>query len=50
MTTYNIYAAFKRALATGRKDVRFISLEKSTFVGNPVTTDNGAGFINMMRR
>ncbi len=50
MTTYNIYAAYKRALATGRKNVRFISLQSSTIAGNPVTTDTGAGFINMMRR
>jgi len=50
MTTYNYYAAYKRALANGRKNVRFISLKTSTIVGNPVTSDTGAGFINMMIR
>ena len=50
LTTYNVYSAYKRALANGRKNVRFISLQSSTIVGNPVTTDTGAGFINMMIR
>jgi len=46
MTTYNIYAAYKRALANGRKNVRFVSLKTSTIAGNPVTTDTGMGSID----
>ena len=27
MTNYNIYSAYKRALAAGRKNIRFVSLK-----------------------
>ena len=50
MTTYNIYSAYKRALASGRKNIRFISMKTTEFAGNPITSDTGTGFINMMIR
>ncbi len=46
MTTYNIYSAYKSALKTGRKNIRFVSLKKQVFAGNPVTSDTGLGSVD----
>lgn len=46
MTTYNIYSAYKAALAAGRKNIRFQSLKTLQFAGNPVTCDNGINSVD----
>ena len=43
MTTYNNYAAYQRALQSGRRNIRFINLETAPEARNPVTTDCGHG-------
>ena len=47
MTTYNVYSAYKRALKSGRRNIRFESLVPAVAPSNPVTADTGVGFINM---
>jgi hypothetical protein len=46
MTVYNNYQAYNRALASGRKNIRFISLKPHVIGSNPVTSDTGFGSID----
>ena len=44
LTTYNVYAAYKRAHDAGRRNIRFVSLLDHTVkTTNPVTNDSGFG-------
>ena len=49
MTIYNSYSAYMRAEASGRKNIKFISLKPTAYVGNPVTRDTGMGSVDSQR-
>ncbi len=49
MTTYNSYSAYNRALASGRKNIKFVSLKPTAYIGNPVTCDTGMGSVDSQR-